>query len=163
MKSSARDTLKQQLGITPKTPKWQLGCLGLIVVAGVLSILVGVLRNPTADSPQRASAPPAPSALTVELDALLGGYKGNEVAADAKYKGKRIRTTGLVGDIKKDILDRPYVTVGHGTDFEIPTVQCFLASSYTGRAASLRKGQSITVTGKVDGLMMNVLMSDCTF
>jgi tRNA_anti-like len=141
-----------------QTPKWQLGCLGLIVVGGALTFLFNSSSTPATQFRQ-----PAPAALAVTLDTLLGDYKGNEVSADAQYKGKRISTTGLVDDIKKDILDRPYVTLGHGSDFEIPKVQCFIAASHTASAAALRKGQSLTVTGNVDGLMMNVLMKDCTF
>jgi hypothetical protein len=161
-RASAGDTLKQQLGVTPQTPRWQLGCLGLIAVGGLIGLLSSIF-GPSTGGRQETASTPGPPAETVSIDTLLGDYKGNEVAADARYKGRRIQTTGLVGEIKKDILDRPYVTVGHGRDFEIPEVQCFLARSHTDRATGLRKGQAITMVGTVDGLMMNVLMSDCTF
>ena len=159
---SGSDVLTRQLGITPQTPKWQLGCLGIIIVVGLLGALSSLFPD-SSRGPQTPAAAPAAPAAVVDLVMLLAAYKGNEIAADVNYKGKQIRTTGVVGNVKKNILDRPYVTVGRGHGFEIPEVQCFLAPSHTNQAAALRKGQTITIQGKVDGLMMNVIMSDCTF
>ena len=59
--------------------------------------------------------------VSVTIGELLSSYSENEVGADVKFKGKNIQTSGLVGDIKKDILDDLYVTVGAtGEAFEIP-------------------------------------------
>jgi hypothetical protein len=140
----------------------KLGCLGAISLFACLFI-IGGLVGPGNHSPSLSRSVVARSAIDVELDTLLADYKANEVWADATYKGKLIRTTGVLGDIKKDILDNPYVTLGHGRDFEIPEVQCSLASSHEKAAESLRKGQMITVVGSVSGLLMNVQMDDCTF
>jgi tRNA_anti-like len=109
----------------------------------------------------QAAAPVAAPADPVELKTLLSEYKDNEVRADAAYKGKRVRVTGKVGDIKKDILNHNYVTVGTGAMFEIPTVQCMLEESSAGAAMQLSKGAKVTVEGSVKGLMMNVLIDDC--
>jgi hypothetical protein len=110
------------------TPLWQWGCLSIIGFFGLMAII------PTGDGVQspssRAAQAPPPPAQAVELDTLLGAYKGNEVGADAAFKGQRISTTGILGDIKKDILGSPYVTVGHGKQIEIPVVQCMLADSH---------------------------------
>jgi exonuclease VII large subunit len=97
----------------------------------------------------------------VDIKSLLSEYKDNEVRADSEFKGKNVRVTGKVGDIKKDLLDHMYVTVGTGRQFEIPTVQCMLNAENQGAASSLKKGQTITVEGEVKGLMMNVLIEDC--
>jgi len=72
-----------------------------------------------------------------------------------------IRATGVVGDVKKDILGDIYVIVGTGKDFEIPAVQCFVAKGEETRAAALSHGQKVTIRGTVDGLMMNVLVKGC--
>ncbi len=93
---------------------------------------------------------------------LLKDYKENEVAADAKYKGKRLITGGLVGDIKKDIMDKIYVTVGTAAPFEIPKAQCFFDDASAGQIATLKKGQTIIVDCECEGLMMNVIMRNCT-
>jgi hypothetical protein len=39
-------------------------------------------------------------------------------------------------------------------------VQCFITDFYVQRAATLSKGSRVTVRGRVDGLMMNVLVKN---
>jgi hypothetical protein len=83
------------------------------------------------------------------------------VRADQQFKGQLITTSGKVGDVKKDFLNHIYMTVGTGAMFEIPTVQCFPVDGQENKAAALSKGQSVTITGRVDGLMMNVMVKEC--
>jgi hypothetical protein len=98
---------------------------------------------------------------SVSLSVLLSEYKDNEIAADQRYKGHPVQVNGTVGDVKRDILNNPYVIVGTGSDYEIPTLQCFLAKGQESRAAALHKGDRVTVRGTVSGLMMNVLVKEC--
>jgi hypothetical protein len=95
------------------------------------------------------------------LRSLLAQYKDNEVRADAIYKGKTVQFGGLVNDIKKDILDHIFVTVGTGEWLQIPEVQCFFTDSKAGATARLTNGQHVRMRGTVKGLMMNVLVEDC--
>ena len=100
--------------------------------------------------------------VSVTIGELLSSYSENEVGADVKFKGKYIQTSGLIGDIKKDILDDLYVTVGAtGEAFEIPQLQAYFQDKYTSELANLKKGQTIEVVCKIDGLMMNVLGKNC--
>ena len=123
-----------------------------------------VAQQPTGQPDKPATSPrPKAAAVTVPLKELLSEYKDNEVRADSKFKGKSIETTGKVGDVKKGILGDTYVTVGTGKAFEIPMVQCFFGKDQTQKATSLSKGNKVTVRGRVDGLMMNVLVKDCEF
>lgn len=116
-----------------------------------------------ADPGAQATEPEQPTASTVDIASLLSEYKNNEVRADAEYKGKWISTTGVAGEVKKDILGSVYVTVGSGALFEIPQVQCFVAKDQVTRAAQYSKGDKVTIVGRVDGLMMNVLVKECRF
>lgn len=125
----------------------------------------------TVASSTPASGPVAPAAVkrdfkdrpekTADVKDILEAYKNNEVRADGEYKGKRVQIKGKVGDVKKDITDDIYVTVGTGADFEIPVVQCFVKDGEEKAASALNKGDDVTVMGHVDGLMMNVLVKDC--
>ena len=99
--------------------------------------------------------------MQVNIRDILSAYENNEVGADNKYKGKRIQVTGQVDDIKKDLLDNLYVALGTGKDFEIPQIQAFFDDSMNNKLGQLNKGQQLTIVGKVNGLMMNVLMEDC--
>jgi hypothetical protein len=111
----------------------------------------------------KATADPEDDGIADDVDIkdILAEYKDNEVRADGTYKGKRIRVTGKVGDVKKDVLGGMYVTVGTGKAFEIPKLQCTLKKDNLAKAAQLSKGDTVTVKGKVSRLLFNVQVSDC--
>jgi hypothetical protein len=113
--------------------------------------------------PTAAPAPPKPTAIVIPVKTLLADYKGNEVRADGTYKGKIVQITGVVHDVKRDILGSLYVTVGSGAAFELPVAQCFFEESAVPKASQLNKGDRVTVRGRVEGLMMNVLVKDADF
>lgn len=60
--------------------------------------------------------------MQVNIRDILAAYENNEVGADNQYKGKLIEVTGIVDNIKKDIFDNLYVTLGTGAQFEIPQI-----------------------------------------
>lgn len=154
-----------------KTPTW-VTFAGVVVALMILGKIFGDSKDRGVNEGATATTPTAPTApkeapkvepaTPVDLKTLLGEYKDNEIRADSKFKDKVIQVSGKVDDVKKDILDNMYVTLGTGARFEIPQVQCFLAASETSKAASLTKGSTVTVQGRVDGLMLNVLVQDCT-
>lgn len=88
---------------------------------------------------------------------LVRAYEENEVASDQDFKGEKFYVEGYIEDIGKDILDNIYVTLKSNELFR--SVQCYLDDG--GKVAKLHKGQKITVFGRCDGLMMNVLMNNC--
>jgi hypothetical protein len=104
---------------------------------------------------------PAETATPVQIGTLLSEYKDNEVRADGKFKGMLIQVTGKVGNIKKGLMGGMYVIVGTGKTFEHPSVQCDLNQDNAAAAANLSKGQTVTVEGRVNGLMGNVFVKDC--
>jgi hypothetical protein len=112
-------------------------------------------------APPVTATPKAVEARYVDIAQLIADYKGNEVAADNKYKGKMVQVTGIVGDIKKDFTDNLYVTLGTGSRSEFRSVQAFFDDSMNGQLSELSKGQTLTVVCRVQGLMMNVLAKDC--
>lgn len=119
------------------------------------------------EAPRAAQAEPAAEVpiqvVAVSAGELLTAYKENEVAADAKYKGKWVEVSGVVGSIKKGIMDSVYVTVEEpGSRYTFQSVQCHLIESETAKAAALAKGSRIKIRGKVDGLMMNVQVRQAT-
>jgi len=110
------------------------------------------------------SSPPAPSpaATVIEVTAqeLYSAYEANQVAADAKYKDKIVRVTGIVNTIGKDILDTPYVLLTSGGQYEMFGVQCMFDKKYELELAQLIKGQTVTVQGKVSSYLANVIVAD---
>ncbi|GEL72986.1 OB-fold protein [Myxococcus virescens] len=114
-----------------------------------------------ASSEGTSAATNRPPPKDVELRSLLSEYSDNEVRADSNFKDHVIQTAGIVDDVKKDIMNSVYITVGTGRQFEIPQVQCYVADDHVNKAANLSKGSRVKVRGRVQGLMMNVLVRDC--
>jgi hypothetical protein len=102
------------------------------------------------------------SAEDEKLRQLLAQYKDNEVRADSIYKGKMVQFGGIVGEVKKDITDTIYVTVGTG-EWQFHEVQCFFDDSKAPETAALTRGQHVRMRGTVAGLMMDVLVKNCDF
>lgn len=99
--------------------------------------------------------------LKVTAVQLSGDYKANEIAAEAKYKGKLLEISGLVGDIGKDITDTPYITFQIDQYSIVNQVQCMFSKSDEQLLASISKGQRLTVTGEVSGKLVNVIVRNC--
>jgi hypothetical protein len=154
----------------------KLICGGIVLCA----LLIGAINAFFAVSPPAPPAPPDPAApaplaaepaepatpepveqpQVVQIKTLLSEYKDNEVRADQQFKGRLISTTGKVSGIKKDVEDHIYVTIGTGAMFELPTLQCF-PRGQENEAAALSKGDTVSIQGRVKGLMMNVLVKEC--
>ena len=100
-------------------------------------------------------------AIKIESWGLVEAYESNEVAADERYKGKVLEVSGVVNAVKKDILDTMYIELKGGGEFELRGVQCYFDDSHTNSLSNLSKGQWVTIRGRCDGLMMNVLLKEC--
>ncbi|MBZ4423395.1 OB-fold putative lipoprotein [Myxococcus sp. RHSTA-1-4] len=144
----------------------------LFIIFGVLAVYtVGSVllrgsrggRGPSASARTSAEDAAKKSARWVEISTLLSEYRDNEVRADSSFKGTWVQTSGYVDDVKRDFLNSIYVTLGTGQALEVPQVQCFFADSEAKKAATLTRGARVTVRGRVDGLMMNVLVKRCEF
>jgi hypothetical protein len=103
--------------------------------------------------------PPAPP-IAISADDLYAAYKANEVAADAKYKGKTLEVTGVVGSISKDVMDDPYITLVT-TENEFETVNAYFSKGAMQKLSELRKGQGVTVTCRGNGMVLTSPMLDC--
>ena len=126
-----------------------------MAVAGFLFIAVGS-DDETATETEISTQEPA---FKVSARQLSADYEANGVAADGKYKGKVLQVTGVVNTIDRDIMDKIYVTLKGDQYFG--DIQCFFAESHVGTASQLSKGQTITVKGKCDGKLMNVMLKGC--
>ena len=133
----------------------------LFIIAGVVmggsgsSVKTVTSTNP--QSPQQTQ----PTAIKVSAAQLFSDYSANQVAADTKYKNNLVEVTGIVGNIGKDILDNPYVLLTDGQQYSLTGVQCSFSPSDNSQLATVSKGQQITLSGTVSGLMMNVEVSGC--
>ena len=115
------------------------------------------------DLDEGLAAPSAASpAVEITSKELSSEYDKNEVAADNKYKGKTVRVTGKVEDIGKDFMDEVYITM-EGKDLFQGVQVYFDDSSGDEKAATLEKGQEVTIEGECDGMLINVQIIDANF
>lgn len=130
--------------------------LSLLALAVFGLLAAGSLDTDT-DTKQTQTQTPS---YTLSADQLYNEYKANEVAADARYKGKIVVVSGTIQNIGKDILDSAYIVVG-GEGF-LDGVQCSFTKGEESSVARLSKGQRVSVKGEVSGKMGNVQLNKCS-
>jgi len=148
-----------------KHPIWSV--IGIFFIVGI--VVMGLngdtpaMQEGTSATPARVqqnTAPELPS-LKVTAEQIFSDYTANEVAADAKYKGKVVEVSGIVGTIGKDIVNSPYVTLKAGGEYSITNVQCMFTKNDEAVLATVVKGKTLSLIGKVSGKLGNILLQDC--
>jgi hypothetical protein len=99
-----------------------------------------------------ASATPLPRLTAAKLRA---DYKANQVAADAKYQGKRYDLKATVVAVRSALGDEPQVWLESELD---PVIAEGLTKHF---AATLNKGDSITAKCTVKGVFVDMPTLDC--
>jgi len=141
-----------------KILKWCLIVVAALVVIGLL-----VDRDPadaTGNSPAKANepAPPEEPPISVSADELLDAYKANEIAANQKFKGKKVIVRAQISAIEAGIGDEPYLVLSAGDQFEFQRPQARFTRDAAPVAATLKKGQSIKLqcvgNGEIAGTPM---------
>lgn len=136
---------------------WVLIVLGIFIIIG--SIGGSDKTGPTSQNTPVAAPEPAFSLTAIKM---ASDYKENEVAADAKYKGKLVELSGTVDTIGKDISDTPYIAFETENQYEvINRVQCMFKDGDTQALSAVSKGQKITLRGTVSGSLGNIIVKDC--
>jgi hypothetical protein len=93
---------------------------------------------------------------------LVSEYKANELRADGRFKGKLIRTHGTTEQVGKSPSGEPCVTIRAATQAEVPALQCVLADAQDPEALALSAGDTATVQGRVERLLGQVRVMECT-
>lgn len=87
--------------------------------------------------------------IVITARTLFEEYHANEVAADAKYKGRMLEVSGEVGRIAKNSIDDRMYLALDGQVFE--SVRCYFSDEHGFELASITKGQKVTVIGRGGG------------
>lgn len=132
----------------------------LFLFALVGLVLVGFVfrrRGPSPENqPPELAAPKTDAAGVTHVGAvrLWQDYEANEVAADNRYKGKRLRVTGRVRSVEKNLADAAVLDLAGG--HPIFWTNATLDSAQTQQAATLTKGSQVVVECTGAGRMMRV-------
>jgi DNA-directed RNA polymerase subunit RPC12/RpoP len=113
-------------------------------------------------APPQLAQPPHPKyeEATVQVSAfdLARDYDANEVAADNKYKGRRIDITGQVQSINKDFKDEVWLGIAARNQFMPIHASGFSPS----QVVELKKGDQITITCRGSGMVIgSPMLKDC--
>ena len=93
---------------------------------------------------------------------VCGEYKANEVAAEAKYKGKLVEISGTVDTIGNDALDNPFIAFATENQYEIINrIQCMFSRNDITALSGVSKGERITLRGEVSGALGNIIVRNC--
>jgi hypothetical protein len=97
----------------------------------------------------------------IDIADLLAEYRDNEVRADTAYKGKVVQFNGVVKNTRRGAIGGITVSLGTRDSFEHPDVTCFFDDSQTASVSALSRDDRVTVRGRVDALVIDVLVKDC--
>lgn len=103
--------------------------------------------------------------LETKASTMLNTYENNEVRADAIYKGKILKVTGIVHSISSDIRDNAVVHLApKGDAYAINSVDASGDTNFHNQAINLSKGKMITIICIGDGeIIGSPQLKDCRF
>jgi hypothetical protein len=118
------------------------GILGLSLAGFTYSRIIA--PAPKQKSGQYAEAVKSPDGVySIGAVRLWREYEENEVAADARYKGERLRVTGIIVSVEGDFEGRPVLHLFGGNAI-FPTLAT-LDKADIPAAARLKKGDEVVV------------------
>lgn len=133
-----------------------------IVILGVISS-TGGKKTTTDTNATKTETKQEVKEEVIQVSAvdLAKAYEENEVKADKSYKDKTAEITGKVSDIGV-VAGQTYVVLSAEKDFAITNVQCFFKEqNEIDKVSNLKKEDTVTIQGKIDGKSMNVGVNDC--
>lgn len=161
--------------------KWWVITIGVIILIGIIGSSSNdknktqtaseknqqsAQQTATETSNKKGENPAEPAKvvpqITVTSVNISKEYSENEVAADAKYKGKLIEISGKVYSIDNGISDNEIIIRLSDGKYDINNSWCYMNESEREKAIALKKGQQVTLIGKGDSATMSSpVLKDC--
>ncbi len=149
---TAKAIAKAKRPFYKKKRYWLLAFVAVVIIAMLAGAAGGGSDATATDDNDSSSSATAKASKPVAVTAadLIKQFEDNELQADAKYKGKTLKITGVVEQIDTEIFDEEnYVLdLTGGGDFEILAVH--VHDIPTEDLASINKGDKVTVTASFD-------------
>ncbi|MBU2607806.1 MAG: hypothetical protein KKF26_00650 [Chloroflexi bacterium] len=103
-----------------------------------------------------------PGLIEVSIEGLYTAFAANKEAVDARYKGKKLKVTGLLYRmVINENLDVAYIILTSDKKYGDWKVSCTFSKEHEGELRRLEEEQMVTVQGNYDGYRANVQMRDC--
>lgn len=146
------------------------GAVGVLIGIGVL-ILIGIgiwaershargSRSGVAVVAGADGPAPGRSVITVSAEKLWTDYQADKGAADNTYRDKLVVVSGQLSSVKKDYLDKTYLTLATPSTFM--EVHADLKDQYQSEAAHLTHGQMVSLECECSGTIGgSPMLRDC--
>lgn len=133
-----------------------------VLAVGVLAVLLASLAAACGSGALHSEEEKA-GAVTLTAEELYRAYKKDAAAADALYKGKLLKVSGVADYSGTDlILEAPEVIMTGGGKDVSRGIDCVFDPRYEDEVAKIAKGDAVTVLGTCDGFYkINVLLREC--
>lgn len=100
--------------------------------------------------------------LTVSSKTIYQDFEDNEVAAEDRYKDKKLFVNGKIAAITTDPMGNPCVSLDGGKD-GFGKVVCVFPKDSRKEIGTLKKGQPVVIYGKCYGMtLQQVFIRDCS-
>lgn len=118
--------------------------------------------EPTPEPVAESETELASGLIEVGIEGLYSVFTADREAADARYKNKMIKVTGLLyRTVINENLDVAYIILTSAKKYGEWKVSCTFSKEREGELRRLTTQQMVTVQGKYDGYRVNVQMRDC--
>ena len=113
----------------------------------LLFVLSLILMSGIACGETGPTVPPTPVVvIDANLRNMLDLVESNKVAAEAEYKGKWVKFSGKISEIKEDKFD---LIPANSDMFQMSGAECKLTKEEQSKIVGLRADQTVTVKGQV--------------
>jgi hypothetical protein len=116
-------------------------------------------EEPPVDDTEQTKEQPV---IAISAKELITSFEDNELVADKRFSGRRLKVTGFVEKVDTDLLnENEYILmINNGGDFELLSVSCRDMSQDV--LSTLKTGASVTVIGDFDdGGDLGVELNNC--
>ncbi len=122
------------------------------------SVEVEETQEPVADT----EAPEPPGILNITIKELSEVCEADSEAAEAKFAGSILQITAEVGRIPMvESSENPCIILISSEEPTAMNVLCIFDKQHEEEINRLSEGQLVTVQGRYDGCVMNILVNDC--
>lgn len=154
-----------------KVLKWLGGIFVVLIIIGIIASgdKSGNTGNDTQSNNTSGKNSPTQSVqqtpTVVDAIALVEEYDKNKIAAQDKYTGKFVQTTGYISNISNDITGNYYLSLKPSNEqyYFGTNITCYYANkSAKSEITTLENGQSVTVQGIMADMSVGiVVMNNC--
>jgi hypothetical protein len=128
----------------------------IAVLIGAMLLIMTAVFYMLYNKPHR-SVKGAEPAFELSVSQLIEAFSNDETRADSMYTGKIIQVTG---SLRKMIRNDSTLILVLGGDEELMGVSCYMEKSQIPGSEQLTRGESITVKGFCNGMLMDVVLDN---